>query len=100
MWELGPGKSFNFENVVQEFNQFVGVLANVGHIIGLLHGVVVTTNLFDAASGRPDDTVIVLKVLNEEAFRRLRIGLVAAVGHRLSAASLIERVVDIETELF
>src|ERR1700722_1615977 len=77
-----------------------GVLANVRHFVRLLHRVVVTTNLFDAASGRADDVVVVLKVLHEEALRCLRVGLVTAVGHRLPAASLIERVVYIEPEPF
>ena len=85
---------------MQEFNQLIRVLANVRHVVGLIQRVVVTPNLLDAASGWPDDAVIAFKVLHEEAFRRLRIYLIATVGHRLSAASLIERVMHIEPEPF
>ena len=61
--------------------------------------VVVTTHLLDAASGRADDAVTALEDVNEELLRPPRIELVATVGHRLTAASLIQRIVHVEPEL-
>jgi hypothetical protein len=100
VWELRPGKRVNFKDVMQEFNQLVGMLANVYHVVVLIQCVVVTTHLLDAASGRTDDAVIALEDVNEELLRPPRIELVATVGHRLTAASLIQRIIDIKTEFF
>src|SRR6516165_11414013 len=48
----------------------------------------------DATAGRPDDRFETLEALNEESLGGSGIVLAAAVGHRLPAAGLIERVLD------
>ena len=74
--------------------------ANVFYVVGLIQGVVVTGHLFDTASGRPDDVVVLLEDVDKQAFRRGRICLVAAIGHRLPTAGLIERILYVESEPF
>jgi hypothetical protein len=68
------------------------------NIVGLFEGVEVAPDLLDAAPGRPNDAITALEVLNEEAFGRRGVDLVATVRHGLAAASLVERVTDIEPE--
>src|ERR1700731_1730726 len=57
-----------------------------------------TADLFDATSGRSNDVVVVFEVLHKEMFGRCSVGLVAAVGHWLPAAGLIEWIRHAETE--
>lgn len=90
MTEFRPGKGFNFQDVVEEFHQLIGVLTNVLHIIRLLQSIEVAAHFFYAASGRSDDTIKILKVIDEETFGRLSIPFIAAIGHRLSATGLVE----------
>jgi len=83
---------------MEKFNQFIGMLANVLNIVGLFEGVEVAPDLLDAASGRSNDAIVPLEVLNKEAFGCGSVDLVATIGHGLSAASLVERVTHIEPE--
>src|ERR1700749_1751217 len=85
---------------MQEFNQLIGMLANVHDVLGLNQCVVVTPHLLDAASRGTDDAVIALEDVNEVLLRAPPIQLIAAVGHRLTAASLIQWIVNIQTEPF
>jgi hypothetical protein len=59
-----------------------------------------TTHLLDAASGRADDAVVALEDVNEKLVRLPRIHLVATVGHRLTTAGLIQRIINMKLELF
>jgi hypothetical protein len=68
------------------------MLTNVLNICRLFDCVKVTANLLDAAPGWSDDQIAFLEVLYKEKFGRCGIGLVAAIGHGLPAAGLIERV--------
>jgi hypothetical protein len=70
----------------------------VPDIVRLLDGIEVTPHLLDAASRWPDDVIVFLEVLYKEKFGCCRIYLVPAVGHRLPAAGLIERVTYINPE--
>jgi hypothetical protein len=54
----------------------------------------------DAASGRSDNCVEVLKATDEQGFRGCGIFLAAAVSHWLPAAGLIERILDRAPESF
>src|SRR5215470_5557042 len=66
--KLCPGEGVHFQDIMEKFNQFIGVLANVLNIVGLFEGVEVAPDLLDAASGRPNDAIVPLEVLNKEAF--------------------------------
>jgi len=83
---------------MEKFNQFIGVLANVFDIVGLFEPVEVAPDLLDAASGRSNDTIIALEVLDKEAFGCCSVDLVPTVRHGLPAASLVEWVAHIEPE--
>jgi hypothetical protein len=72
------------------------MLPNVPNIICLFDGIEMASDLFDAATCRADDVVIAPKVLNKEVLGSCGIGLIPAVRHRLSAASLVEREMHIE----
>src|SRR5262249_25052471 len=98
VWELSPRERVNFQDVVEEFNQFVGILSNVSDLVGLLQPIEVATDLFDTASGWPDDTVVTLEILDKETFGGSGVDFIAAIGHGLPAASLVERIADIEPE--
>jgi hypothetical protein len=88
MPKLGPGEGFDFQNVVQKFNQLVCICSNVLNATVLFDAIEVTANLLNAASRWPDDTIVVLKVFNKESFSRRRIDFIAAVGHWLATARL------------
>lgn len=75
------------------------MLPNVPNIICLFDGIEMASDLFDAATCRADDVVIASKVLNKEVLGSCGIGLIPAVRHRLSAASLVEREMHIEPNL-
>ena len=66
------------------------------NIICLFDGIEMASDLFDAATCWADDVVIAPKVLNKEVLGSCGIGLISAVRHRLSAASLVEREMHIE----
>src|SRR5580698_58779 len=91
-----PGKRVDFEHVVEEFNQFVGVLPDMYDFVRLLDRVVVAANLLDAASGGPNDIFKVAKILYEEALGGRGIAFIPAIRHRLPTTSLIEREMDLQ----
>src|SRR5580698_10309940 len=91
-----PGKRVDFEHVVEEFNQFVGVLPDMYDFVRLLDRVVVAANLLDAASGGPDDKFKFAKILYEESLSCRSVAFVPAIRHRLPTASLIEREMDLQ----
>src|SRR5215472_1861754 len=68
------------------------------HFIRLFQSIKVTADLLYAASGRSNDAIKILKVVDEETFSRLSIFFIAAIGHGLSATGLAEGVTDIETK--
>jgi hypothetical protein len=72
------------------------VLANVLNCLGLLDGVEMMAYLLDAATGRSNNAIELLEVLDEEAFRRSGVDHVSAVGHRLSTAGLPQRIAHLE----
>jgi len=87
--ELGPGKGFDLENVVEELNQLVSMLANMRHVVSLIHRVEVATYLFNTASSRTDGVVVLLEDVDKQALGRGCIRLVTAIGHRLPTAGLV-----------
>src|SRR5215468_6349680 len=96
--EFGPRKRVDFQNVVEEFHQLIGVLANMLHVFRLFEAIKMTADLFYAASGRPNDAIKFFKVFDEKMFGRLGILFIATIGHRLPATGLVERVTDIKSE--
>ena len=93
-----PGKVRDLQVVVQELDEFSGPGPNLSGTRGLFHGVEVEPNVVDAAPGRSDDHVEILEAADEEVFGGGGIVLATAVGHRLPAAGLIERILDRATE--
>src|SRR5260370_4631583 len=57
-----------------------------------------TSDLFDAASSGSDDEVVFLEVLHEEVFGGSGVDLVAAVGHGLAAAGLVQGVAHVQPQ--
>ena len=58
------------------------------------------THVVHAAARRADDVLVAGEILNEQTLRRRRLGLAAGVRHRLAAAGLVERIVDLAAEPF
>jgi hypothetical protein len=79
---------------VQELDQFAGRGPHPPGVRRLFDRVEVETDVGDAAGGRTDDRVEILEAPDEEGFGDGGIVLAAAVGHRLPAAGLIERILD------
>src|SRR5258708_39251156 len=96
--KLGPRKRLDFQNVVQEFHQLIGVLANMFYLFRLFEAIEVTADLLYAATRRTNDVIKLFKVFDEQMFRRLGVLFIAAVGHRLPATGLVERLTNIESE--
>src|SRR5258706_437653 len=69
--KLGPRKRLDFQNVVQEFHQLIGVLANVFHLFRLFEAIEVTADLLYAATRWTNDVIKLFKVVDEQMFRRL-----------------------------
>src|SRR5260370_14852960 len=86
--KLSAREGFDFQNVVEKFNKLVCICSNVLNVIVLFDAIEVTANLLNAAPRWPDDTIVVLKILNKESFSRRRVDLIAAVGHWLATARL------------
>ena len=79
---------------MQELDQLPSPGPDLPGLRRLLNRVEVEPDVMDAAPGRPDDRVEVLEALDEEGLGGGGIVLAAAVGHRLPAAGLIERVLN------
>jgi hypothetical protein len=52
MRKLGPGKSVDLQDVVQEFDQLEGPRADLLDFVGLLYRVEIVAHVVDAAAGR------------------------------------------------
>ena len=94
--KFGPRKSLDLQNVVEEFHQLIGLLTNVFHVFRLFEAIEVTADLLYAASGRSHDAIEILEVFDKEMLGGLSILLIAAIGHRLPATGLVERVANVK----
>ena len=83
---------------MEELDELTGPSPDLPGLRRLLNRVEVEPDMVDAACGRPDDRVEILEAADEEGFGGGGIVLATAVGHRLAAAGLIERVFDRATE--
>ena len=79
---------------MEELDELTGPGPDLPGLRRLLDRVEVEPDVVDAACGRPDDRVEILEAVDEEGFGGGGIFLATAVGHRLPAAGLIERVLD------
>src|SRR5208337_1762229 len=79
---------------MEELDELTGPSPDLPGLRRLLDRVEVEPDVVDAACGRPDDRVEILEALDEEGFGGGGIFLATAVGHRLPAAGLIERILD------
>ncbi len=79
---------------MQELDQFTGPGPDLPRLRCLFNRVQVEPDVVDTAPGRPDDRVEILEALDEEGLGGRGIFLAAAVGHRLAAAGLVERIID------
>ncbi|HEY2472909.1 MAG TPA: hypothetical protein VGI45_34325 [Terracidiphilus sp.] len=95
-----PRERLDFENIVQEFDQFKGTPTNMLDFVRLFDRVEVASHLFDATPSRPNDVIERGKILDKETFSGGGVGLIAAIRHRLSATGLVEREMDIQPESF
>jgi hypothetical protein len=96
--ELGPGEARDPQVVMEELNELPGHGPDLPDLRRLLDRVEVEPDVVDAAPGRPDDRVETLEAADEEGFGSGGIFLATAVGHRLPAAGLLERVLDLAPE--
>ena len=99
MREDCPGKGLDLQVIVEELDEFMGPGPNVSSLMRLFDGVEVEPDVMDAAPGRPDDYVEILEAIDEVGFGGGGIFLATAVGHRLPATGLIQRVFDRAAEL-
>ncbi len=100
MRKLGPWKLARADHVVQKFDELIGVGTNLRDFIGLRDRGQMLAHVMDATRGRPDDVVVAGEVAREHALGAGGLGLRAAVGHRLAAAGLLLRIVDLDAEAF
>jgi hypothetical protein len=83
------------QDVVQELDQLVGSRADLLDRVGLLDGVEIVPHMVDAAAGRRHDVVEAGEVAHEQRLGAGRLRVEPAVRHRLAAACLIVRVLDV-----
>ncbi len=100
MRKLGPRKFARADHVMQKFDEFIGVGADLPDFIGLLERGQMLAHVMDATRRRPDDVVVAGEVARKHALGAGCLGLRAAVGHRLAAAGLLLRIVDLDAEAF
>jgi len=89
-----PGEGRDLQVVVQELDELSGPGADLPGLGRLFDRIEVIPDVVDAAPGWPDDRVEILEAVDEEGFGGGGIVLATAVGHRLAAAGLVERILD------
>src|SRR4029077_18880344 len=89
-----PREGRDLDVVVQELDELTCPGPNLPGLRRLFDGVQVEPEVGDAAPGRSDDRVEILEAADEEVFGGGGIVLGTAVGHRLPAAGLVERILD------
>jgi hypothetical protein len=95
MRESGPRERINPKYVVQELDQLVGSGADLLDHVGLLDGVEIVAHMVDAAAGRRDDVIEAGEVAHKQRLGVGRFRVEPAIRHRLAAACLIMRVLDV-----
>ena len=95
-----PGEVCHLQVVMKELDQLPRPAADLPNLRRLLDRVEMTADVMNATGRRPDDRVEVLEAADEVCLGGGGLFLAAAVGHRLPAASLFERVLDRATEPF
>src|SRR5262245_15276537 len=88
-------KRIDFYDVVQELDKLIGAHTNRPYLLGLLDVVKVVTHIVNAAARRSHDVVETGKIAHEQSLGVGAFGIESAVRHRLSAAGLITRIVDL-----
>jgi hypothetical protein len=96
--KLGPGKLADAEHVVQELDELARVAAHRLHRRRLLDRGQLVADVVRAASRRRHDVLVAGEVAREQRLGVARLGVAAAVGHRLAAACLLERIVDLAAD--
>src|ERR1700746_2318930 len=66
--------------------------------IGLFHGIEVTPHLLHAASGRSNDAIEILEVVDKESLSGRRVSFISTVCNWLAAACLIQWITHIQPE--
>src|ERR1700747_680336 len=72
--------------------------ANVLDFIGLFHGIEVTPHLLHAASGRSNDAIEILEVVDKQSLSGGSVAFISTVGHGLPAACLSKWITHIQPE--
>ena len=98
MREFRPRELADLEHVVHELDQFVGPLPDLDRLRGLRNGGQILAHMVRATAGGRDDIVVARKIPDEQRFGGGRIVLAPAVGHRLPATGLVQRVVHFDAE--
>src|SRR5882757_1667183 len=93
-----PGEGVDFQDVVQELDDLVRALANLGHLRGLLDGIKIIAHVVNAATRGRDDIVESGEIAHEQRFGGGALVVEAAIGHRLAATGLIARIDHLEPE--
>ena len=98
MRKPGPRERIGLQDVVQELDQFEGARANLPDFVGLFDRVEIVAHMMNATAGWRDDVVVAGEIAHEQRLGVRAFGIETAVGHRLAAAGLVARIVDIMTE--
>ena len=83
---------------MQELDDLIGASANFLDLGRLLDRIEIGAHVVHAAAGRRDDIIEPGEIAHEQRFGGGAIGVEPAVGHRLSAAGLIARILDLVAE--
>src|SRR5712672_2174372 len=98
MRELRPGECLDLKYIVKKLHQVESAPPYLANRVGLRDRIEIVSNVMHATARGRDDIVVVLKVLDEQTFRRRRFRMASAVRHRLAAAGLIEGIFDLDAE--
>ena len=80
---------------MQELDQLIGSRADLLDRVGLLDGIEIVPHMVDAAAGRRHDVVEAGEVAHKQRLGLGGLRIEPAVCHRLAAAGLIVRVLDV-----
>src|SRR5215469_9016825 len=98
--KLRPRKFFYVHDVVKKFDDVIGVRPYVLPFRARRRGDELVAHVMRTTARRHNYVFKTGKVADEQFLGCARLRFAAAVRHRLSAAGLIEGIVDLDTELF
>ncbi|CAM2160010.1 hypothetical protein PT2222_60424 [Paraburkholderia tropica] len=88
-----PRKFAHLQDVVNEFDEFVGVAAHGVGVARLIGGREMVAHVMHATAARRDDVIVAGEIAHEEIFGGGGLLFAAAIAHGLTATGLIQRIV-------